>query len=165
MVHPISTRSSNNDSESGRTKKPEQERTRKHKNAEKEIPAWVVVVFFTLTDRASTIPSNTRGCQSGTFVCWTEKRSEEHLPSSNESKRKTQTHKKNDKEKGTGIKKYTGQKKINEGHSIERVWHSASREPSDTLPGSQPCTQKRVASTTFRTLRVSVVTNGTIDVA
>ena len=26
----------------------------------------VVVVFFTLTDRASTIPSNVRGCQSGT---------------------------------------------------------------------------------------------------
>ena len=45
-------------------------------------------------------------------------------------------HTKNDKEKGTGITKYTGQKKINEGHSIERVWHSASREPSDTLPGS-----------------------------
>ena len=72
---------------------------------------------------------------------------------------------KDDKEKGTGITKYTGQKNINEGHSIERVWHSASREPSDTLPGSQPCTQKRVASTTFRTLRVSVFTNGTIDVA
>ena len=27
----------------------------------------VVVVFFTLTDRASTIPSNTHGCQSGTW--------------------------------------------------------------------------------------------------
>ena len=26
----------------------------------------VVVVCFTLTDRASTIPSNIRGCQSGT---------------------------------------------------------------------------------------------------
>jgi hypothetical protein len=26
-----------------------------------------VVVFFTLTDRASTIPSNLRGCQSGTW--------------------------------------------------------------------------------------------------
>ena len=65
------------------------------------------------------------------------KRSEEHLPSSNESKEK---HKHtNDKEKGTGITKYTGQRKINERHSIERVWHSAGREPSDTLPGSQPC--------------------------
>ena len=30
----------------------------------------------------------------------------------------------------------TCQKKIDDGHSIERVWHSAS----DTLPGSQPCT-------------------------
>ena len=74
-------------------------------------------------------------------------------------------HTKNDKEKGTEMTKYTGQKKMDEGHSIERVWHSASREPSDTLPGSQSCTQKRVASTTFRTLRVSVFTNGTIDVA
>ena len=27
----------------------------------------VVVVFFTLTDRASTIPSNIRSCQSGTW--------------------------------------------------------------------------------------------------
>ena len=27
----------------------------------------VVVVFFTLSDRASTIPSNIRGCQSGTW--------------------------------------------------------------------------------------------------
>ena len=27
----------------------------------------IVVVFFTLTDRASTIPSNIRGCQSGTW--------------------------------------------------------------------------------------------------
>ena len=35
----------------------------------------------------------------------------------------------------------TCQKKIEEGHSIERVWYSASREPFDTLPGSQPCTQ------------------------
>ena len=30
-------------------------------------PSVVVVVFFTLTDRASTIPSNIRGCQSGTW--------------------------------------------------------------------------------------------------
>ena len=28
---------------------------------------YIVVVFFTLTDRASTIPRNTRGCQSGTW--------------------------------------------------------------------------------------------------
>ena len=34
----------------------------------KTAPAVVVVVvFFTLIDRASTIPSNTRGCQSGTW--------------------------------------------------------------------------------------------------
>ena len=40
-------------------------------------------------------------------------------------------------------RKEQGQKKIDEVQSIERVWHSASREPSDTLPGSQPCTQTR----------------------
>ena len=128
------------------------------RNPHYTVVVVVVVVFFTLTDRASTIPSNTRGCQSGTWSAGQKKkRSEEHLPSSNESKEK---HKHtNDKEIGTGITEYTGQRKINERHSIERVWHSAGREPSDTLPGSQPCTQKtrtRVASTTFRTLRVSV---------
>ena len=94
-----------------------------------------IVVFFTLTDRASTIPSNTRGCHSGTYVvCWTEK---DQRNIYKEKHKHT-----NDKEIGTGITKYTGQRKINERHSIERVWHSAGREPSDTLPGSQPCTQK-----------------------
>ena len=33
----------------------------------KNIVVVVIVVFFTLTDRASTIPSNIRGCQSGTW--------------------------------------------------------------------------------------------------
>ena len=32
-----------------------------------KIVLVVVVVFFALTDRASTIPSNRRGCQSGTW--------------------------------------------------------------------------------------------------
>ena len=35
----------------------------------------------------------------------------------------------------------TCQKNIEEGHSIEKAWYSASREPSDTLPGSQSCPQ------------------------
>ena len=87
------------------------------------------------------------------------KRSEEHLPN---------THK-NDKEKGTRITKYTRQKKekdkkIDEGHSRERVWHRVSRESSYTLPDRNHA-PKRVASTAFRTLSVSVFTNGTIDVA
>ena len=92
------------------------------------------------------------------------KRSEEHLPSSNESKRKHK-HTKNDKKKGTAITKYTGQKKINEGHSIERVWHSASREPSYTLPGSQPCTQKTRSIYHIPYSKGFSFTNGTIDVA
>ena len=90
------------------------------------------------------------------------KRSEEHLPSSNESKEK---HKHtNDKEEGTGITKYTGQRKINERHSIERVWHSAGREPSDTLPGSQPCTQKTRSIYHIPYSKGFSFTNGTIDV-
>ena len=100
------------------------------------------VVVFTLTDRASTIPSssNTRGCQSGTWSAGQKKIKGTSTKLQWEQKKNKNT--KNDKEKGTGITKYTGQKKINEGHSIERVSHSAGREPSDTLPGSQPCTQK-----------------------
>ena len=43
-------------------------------------------------------------------------------------------HTKNDKEKGTGITKYTCTEKIDEGHSIERVWHSsASRDKEHYL--------------------------------
>ena len=81
--------------------------------------------------------------QSGTWSAGQKEiRGTSIVQSSHESKRKTQTNK-NDKEKGTRITKYTCQKKIDDGHSIERVWHSASREPSDTLPGSQPCTQTR----------------------
>ena len=49
-----------------------------HSSKSEPLPRWsefksrgilesVVVVFFKLTDRASTIPSNIRGCQSGTW--------------------------------------------------------------------------------------------------
>ena len=75
-------------------------------------------------------------------VCWTERDQRNIYQAPMRAKEKTQTNK-NDKEKGTRIAKYTCQKKIDDGHSIERVWHGASREPSDTLPGSQPCTQTR----------------------
>ena len=77
------------------------------------------------------------------------KRSEEHLQSSNGSKNKNKNKNKNmrqirnDKKKGTIIAQSTCQKKIEEGHSIERVWYNASRESSDTLPGSRTCTQMR----------------------
>ena len=105
----------------------------------------VVVVFFTLlTDRASTIPSNIRGCQSGTWSAGQKKiRGTSTKKLQREQKKNTNKQNQNDKKKGTRITKYTCQKKIDEGHSIERIWHSASREPSDTLPGSQPCTQTR----------------------
>ena len=102
----------------------------------------VVVVFFTLTDRAPTIPSNIiRGCQSGTWSAGQKNiRGTSTKKLQREQKKNTN---KNDKEKRTRITKYTCQKKIDEGHSIERIWYSACREPSDTLPRSQPCTQTR----------------------
>ena len=59
-----------------------------------------------------------------------------------QNKTKKTKQNRNDKKKGT-ITKYTCHKKIGEGHSIERVWYNASRELSDTLPGSQPCIQTR----------------------
>ena len=67
-------------------------------------------MLFTLTDRALTIPSSLRGCQSGTWFSG-------------------KYHK-----KGT-ITPSTCQKKIEAGHSIERFWYnSANREPSITPP-------------------------------
>ena len=95
---------------------------------------YVVFAFVTMTHRALTIPSNIRGYQSVRGLLDRIK-SEEHLQSSNGSK-KTKTNK-NDKRKGAIIQS-TCQKNIEDGHSIKRVWSSASREPSDTLPGSQP---------------------------
>ena len=97
-------------------------------------------------------------------VCWTEKDQRNIYRAPMRAKEKHK-HTKNDKEKGTGITKYTGQKKINEGHSIERVWHSAGREPSDTLPGSQPCTQKTRSIYHIPYSKGFSFTNGTIDVA
>ena len=72
------------------------------------------------------------------------KRSEEHLPSSNESKRKTQTNKKRRRKRNkNNSKMHMPEKDKRRAFDRESVWHSASREPSDTLPGSQPCTQTR----------------------
>ena len=77
-----------------------------------------VIVFFTLTDWASTIPSNIYVVASPVRGLLDKKRSEEHIrQSSNESKKQN----KNGKNKGT-ITKYTCQKKIEERHSKERVW-------------------------------------------
>ena len=85
-----------------------------------EVYENIVVVFFTLTDRASTIPSNIHYVVANPLRGLLDrKRSEEHLSSSNAKEK--HKHTKNDKEKGTGITKYTGQTKIDEGHSIERV--------------------------------------------
>ena len=101
----------------------------------------VVVVFFTLlTDRASTVPSNIRGCQSGTWSAGQKNIRGTSTKLQREQNKTKQN--RNDKKKGT-ITKYTCQKKKEKGHSIERVWYNASREPSDILPGSQSCTRTR----------------------
>ena len=87
---------------------------------------WVCVcvcVFLTFTDRASTLPSNIRSWQSGST--WStgldRKRSEEHLQSSNESMATETKHNINDKKKGITQSTLSCQKKVQEGHSIERV--------------------------------------------
>ena len=50
----------------------------------------------------------------------------------------------NDKKKGTTSQR-TCKENIKGGHSIEIVFlSSASREPSDTLPGSSPCPQPHI---------------------
>ena len=53
---------------------------------------FVVVVFFTLTDRASTIPSNTRGCQSGSWSAG-QKKIRGTSTKLQREQRKAQTHK------------------------------------------------------------------------
>ena len=95
-------------------------------------------MFFTLTDRASTIyvvTSPVRGLLD-------RKISEEHLRSSNES---TKTKTKRQKERNNNTKHMP--EKYGRWHSIERVWYSASREPSDTPPNRNHA-YKRKASTT-----------------
>ena len=54
-------------------------------------------------------------------VCWAERDQRNIYQAPTRAKEKHK-HTKNDKEKGTGITKYTGQRKTDEGHSIERVW-------------------------------------------
>ena len=82
----------------------------------------VVVVFFILSDRASTIPSNIRGCQSGKKCSAGQKHIRGTSTKLQREQKKNTNKNKNDKEKGTKITtKYTSQKKIDEGHSIERT--------------------------------------------
>ena len=96
----------------------------------------IVVVFIASTDRASTIPSNARACQSGTWSAGQENiRGTSTIKLQREHENRNN---KNDETKGT-ITQSTCHKNI--GHSIVRVWYRASREPSSTLPGLQPCTQ------------------------
>ena len=98
-----------------------------------------VCMFFTSTDRASTIPTYICGCQSGTWSAGQEKFRGTSTSSNESMKTKTKT-----KQKERNSNTNTRQKKIEKGHSIERVWYTASREPSDTSSGlqlSRICTQ------------------------
>ena len=94
-------------------------------------------MFFTLTNRASTIPANIRDCQSGTWSAG-QKISEELLQSFDKIMKPKQN--RNGTRKGI-ITQSTCHKNIEEGHSIEKAWYSASCEPSHTLPRLQSCTQ------------------------
>ena len=75
----------------------------------------VVVVFFTLTGRASTIPSNYTWLPIRYVVCWTgnDQRCIYKAPT------RAWKQNKNDKKRGTRTQS-TCQKKRDEGHSIER---------------------------------------------
>ena len=107
-----------------------------------------VVMFFTLTDRASTIYKYVVANPVRDLL--DRKRSGGHLQSSNESI-KTIQKRQNERD---NITQSTGQNRVEEGHSTERVCHSASREPPDTLPELQPCTSIIVAgpNTTRKTV-------------
>ena len=63
----------------------------------------VVVVFFTLTDRASTIPSNIRGCQSGTRSAGQKNIRGTSTKLQREQKKNITKQNRNDKRKGTII--------------------------------------------------------------
>ena len=118
-----------------------------------------VCVLFTLTDRASAIPSNIpiTWLPMRYVVCWTGKDqrniySSTKLQREHENKNKT----KNDKKRGT-ITQSTCQKKIEVGHLIERVCYTASCEPSDPIPSlDRNHAPKRIASTTPVLLRFQV---------
>ena len=91
----------------------------------------VCVFTLLLPDRASlNIPFTTPSCQSGTTWSAGQEMIKGASKSSNESMTTKTTQNKNDKGKGA-TKQSTCQKKI-EGHSIDRVWYTASRETSDT---------------------------------
>ena len=74
----------------------------------------VVVVFFTLTDRASTIPSNTRGCQSGT---WSAGQKNISYQAPMRAKEKHKHTKKRQRERNRNNKIHRSEKD-KEGHSI-----------------------------------------------
>ena len=96
---------------------------------------WYVLVcvfaFFALTDRALTVPSNIRGCLSGTWSAGQENIRGTPTKLQREHENKTT----NNKKKGIIVQSTCH--KNPEGRSIETVWSTASRESCDTPPGSQ----------------------------
>ena len=113
----------------------------------------VVVVFFTLTDRASTIPSNTRGCQSGTWSAG-QKKIRGTSTKLQWEQRKRQTHKRQrDRYRNNKIHRSEKDKRAAFDREFGIVPAASHPIPS---PARNHAPKKRVASTTFRTLRVSV---------
>ena len=121
----------------------------------------VVVVFFTLTDRASTIPNNTRGCQSGTWSAG-QKKIRGTSTKLQWEQRKTQTHKRQ-RERNMNNKIHRSEKDKRAAFDREslawcrpRAIRYLPRLATMHPPPKKKQKKKRVASTTFRTLRVSV---------
>ena len=91
-----------------------------------------VCMFFTLTDRASTIPNSIIYVVANPVVVrglLDRKRSEEYLQSSNEIMKKK---KKRQKDRNNNTK-HMSEKNKHEGHSIERAWYTASRDLSHPI--------------------------------
>ena len=78
----------------------------------------VVVVFFTLTYRPSTIPIHIRGCQSGTWSAGQENIRGTSTKLQREHKNKAKQKMK--RQKGRNNNTQHMPEKIEEGHSIER---------------------------------------------
>ena len=78
------------------------------------------------------------------MVCWTGKRSEEHLQSSNESIKIKQKRQK-ERNKNT---EHMPEKNKGEGHSIERVWYIVPAASHPITSPDRNHASKRIASTT-----------------
>ena len=121
-----------------------------------------VLFFILLTDRASTISSNVRGCQSSTW-CWTGKYERNIYKAPMRACKQNKKLNKSDEKKGT-ITKRTCQKILKK----DTRWKVFGKGPVASHSIHSPScidAPKRIASITLCTLRVIGVSNSTVGVA